>query len=556
MRMQIEDKIIFARVAPNHPWPEYAAKGRAYYSGLGGAIDAQEGLNEFQVAGMRLKDLADAEEAKEKALLEAAGIDTSKMSVKDFVAKFNELRMGANQFKAAVDRLNFALDRKNRDKSKRAPTIAVWFGSKLATELSQSINSFVDANKVALSSNDFSAWDAGFDKMVDEAITSAFRKLLTETENKVGDELYGDKATWKEVYDATKKITDFDKMFTSFMRSKIDFGKIKNMLQRTDVQFNFDKKKSGVSTFLKSKRGLNLGDGRRTRSLGGSVDEAIGIILNQMGFGNIHGTVTTAGTTVMMNEVAKIDTVTMYSFNREVNAGNSANDILRELNEQTSGTESLEDMRARLNDFYNNRLAKLTDQNFIVYGSGKAYSLSESFRGFSGGGSMPLSAAPGLIGAAGGNAGAAEQVVKAAYETAAGAFRAGDGGPSESLKAALMGAVAHMLFDDWNTIGGGANFSPSSGTKAIHTLRLEGVEIPLSVFLRGAGEAMYNTATDMKRWVKVDVKVGAANTATRTASNIDEMYAHWESEFASVEGSSNFTYHFMVNFKQIIGQFI
>jgi hypothetical protein len=34
--MEIEDKIIFARTAPNHPWPEYAAKGRGYYGRLGG----------------------------------------------------------------------------------------------------------------------------------------------------------------------------------------------------------------------------------------------------------------------------------------------------------------------------------------------------------------------------------------------------------------------------------------------------------------------------------------------------------------------------------------
>lgn len=555
MRMEIEDKIIFARTAPNHPWPEYAAKGRGYYGRLdGGGLEGDDGLNDFKIAGQRLMALADAEEAKEKALLEAAGIDTSKMSVKDFVAKFNELRMGAKQFKAAVDRLNAALSRK--DKAARAPTIAVWFTSKLGTELSRRINEFVNVNSLALSSHDFSAWDAGFDKMVDSAISAAFRSLLTQTKSKLGNELYGDKSTWREVYEASRQIKDFDRMFGSFLKSKIDFGKIKNIFEQNDVQIKMGKRNSGIRKFIDSKYGLNLGNGRRSRSLGGSVDEAVGIILNQMGLGDIHGTITTAGTTVMMNEVAKIDTVGIYSFDRPVDVGTTADDLLRELNEETEGSTSLEDMRRRLNDFYNSRLSQLTGNNFIVYGSGKAYSLSESFRGFSGGGSMPLSAAPGLIGASGGNAGAAEQVVKAAYETAAGAFRAGDGGPSESLKAGLMGAVAHMLFDDWNTIGGGADFSPSSGIKAIHTLRLEGVELPLSVFLRGAGQAMYTASVDMKRWIKVDVKIGAADTGIRSASNIDEMYNHWREEFSAVEGASNFTYHFMVNFKQIIGQFI
>jgi hypothetical protein len=49
-----------------------------------------------------------------------------------------------------------------------------------------------------------------------------------------------------------------------------------------------------------------------------------------------------------------------------------------------------------MKDFYEQYLSKL-DNSFIVYGSTKSYSLSESFRGFHGGGKRNLSDAVSII---------------------------------------------------------------------------------------------------------------------------------------------------------------
>jgi hypothetical protein len=66
-----------------------------------------------------------------------------------------------------------------------------------------------------------------------------------------------------------------------------------------------------------------------------------------------------------------------------------------------------------------------------------------------------------------------------------------------------MSAVAELLFDDWVSIGE----VPRGGAKAIHVLQLEGLQIPISVFLTAAGRAMVSAANDMERLIKIRVKL-------------------------------------------------
>lgn len=545
-----DGSIIFARVAWNHPWPEYAALGRAYYSGLGGSVDSGDATLEFRIAGERLLALADAEEAKEKALLAKAGFDTGTLSTEDFIARFNEFRMGAKQYKAALDRLKAA--QKRTDTAARAPTASSWYGSRLASTLSQKINEFANANYNPVTGTvDYAAWDAAYNKIIDDSVRQAFEHLMTDMQAKEGNELYGDKSTWAEVYKASQEIPNFNQMFGNIIKSRVDFSKIKNIFEQDSVKIRGKgERNTGVRKFIDSAKGLNLGAGKRTRSLGGSVDEAVGIALTQIGLSNMSGVITTAGTTVLMNEIMKIDSMTIYSFDKTVNVSTL---IPQLLNAEMQGTTSLMDAVCKMEDFYNKYLKQLND-NFIIYTNAKSYSLSSSFKGFSGGGSRPLKEAPAIINAAGGSA--SMDVVKAAYQTAAGAFRAGDSGPTESLKAGLMGAIAHLLFDDWNTIGGDIGGITGSGATAIHALHLDGIDIPLSAFLRGTGEAMIQAGAEMKRWVKVEISVPAADTSTRTASDIQGMYNHWDSQFSDIENGAKFTYHFMLNFKSYIKKLI
>ena len=195
----------------------------------------------------------------------------------------------------------------------------------------------------------------------------------------------------------------------------------------------------------------------------------------------------------------KTDTVTVFSFSQQIDVGKIANTIADQLNEVMKDSASLNDAAEIMKRFYNDHLSNL-DNSFIVYGSTKSYSLSDSFRGFHGGGERNLSDAVAIIQQAGiGNSDAVDNYIKAAYNTGSGAiFSDKRFEIQEDLKIALMSAVAELLFDDWISIGEG----PSGGAKAIHVLQLEGLQIPLSVFLTAAGKAMISAASDMEKIIK------------------------------------------------------
>jgi hypothetical protein len=86
----------------------------------------------------------------------------------------------------------------------------------------------------------------------------------------------------------------------------------------------------------------------------------------------------------------KTDTVTIYSYENTLDVSKGAEAIVNSLNETMMGSESLLDATNRMRQFYQETLSNL-DETFIVYGSTKLYSMSESFtRGFHGGGERSL----------------------------------------------------------------------------------------------------------------------------------------------------------------------
>ena len=58
---------------------------------------------------------------------------------------------------------------------------------------------------------------------------------MTET---TGKELYGNSETWREVYKASQAIEGFSDYFREMIRSKIDFSKLKTLLQNDDIKVN------------------------------------------------------------------------------------------------------------------------------------------------------------------------------------------------------------------------------------------------------------------------------------------------------------------------------
>lgn len=518
------------------------------------SIQTGDRNSKLQEAGQRLISLGKSEQAKEIALIQSAtGITLSEAEdIRDFIRNFNEILMGKKQFEKAIYRLEDALTEPKQKVASRAPTIASWFTSYLSTALNKNINSFIDQNLGSLIEQDFSVWDAQLDSIIDNSIDQAFNQMMTKMEVKEGKELYGDRETWKEIYEASQQIQNFNSYFREMIRSKIDFSRIQNLLKE-DIKLQ-SKKQRGIRKKIDSPQGLNLKNEKKSRSIGGSVEEYIMSVASMIGAAAQNAT--SSGTRVFTSEKMKADNVTLFSYEANIDANEMAQNLVNILDESLANSTSLNNTTEIMRDFYDNYLSKL-DNSFIVYGSTKSYSLSESFRGFHGGSSRNLSDAVNIIQQAGiGNSAAVDSYIKAAYNTGEGAIFADKRAEiQDDLKIALMSAAAELLFDDWISIG-----APSSGAKAIHVLQLEGIQLPLSVFLTAAGKAMVNASADMERIIKISIKLPGPikypEPIETAGGHMSEILEKWDEQAAIAAEQSSFSMVFLTNFKSLISSWI
>lgn len=518
------------------------------------SIQTGDRNNKLQEAGQRLISLGQSEQAKEIALIQSATGTTlsGAEDVREFIRNFNEVLMGKRQFEKAIYRLEDALTKPKQKADSRAPTIASWFTSYLGMTLSKNINNFIDQNLGSLMEQDFSVWEVRLDSIIDNSIDQAFNQMMTKMEKKEGEDLYGDQETWKEIYDASQQIQNFNSYFREMIRSKIDFSRIQNLLKE-DIDLQ-NKKNRGIRKKIDGPQGLNLKNERKSRSVGGSVEKYIMSAASMLG--TAAQAATSSGTRVFTSGKARADNVTLFSYEANIDAEKMAQNLANMLNESLTNSASLKNVTEIMRNFYNNHLSKL-DNSFIVYGSTKSYSLSESFRGFHGTGSKHLTDAVDIIQQAGiGNSAAVDSYIKAAYNTGEGAIFADKRAEiQDDLKTALMSAAAELLFDDWISIG-----APSSGAKAIHVLQLEGIQLPLSVFLIAAGKAMVNASADMERIIKISIKLPGPikypEPIQTTGGHMSEILAKWEEQAAIAAGQSSFSMIFLTNFKSLISSWI
>lgn len=520
--------------------------------------------------GERLIALGNNEFIKEKALLEAAGITIeNEQDIKKFIEQFNSILQGTKNFEKAVARLDSAL--KHPEIAARAPTIVSWFSSYLTSSLNSVISPYITNNRKTLESKDFSQWENDLmkspDGLIDKAINLALEKMLNRMEEKEGKELYGDSETWKAYYEAIQQIQNFNEDFKKMIKSKLDFDVLAKMFNNKKAKINLKSKNGryGVSTFIGSEAGLNLKNGKKSRQLAGSVQEYIELIADSMGIGMQEAM--NSGGKVFENEKMKTDNVTIYSFEASVNVDNLAQNIANKLNESLLDNDSLINASKTMKDFYNNNLSKLNN-TFIVYGSTKSYSLSDSFRGFHNGGEGSLEKIPEVLeGANITSVNKAKDFIYKVYNTAKYAIYSDKREQlTEELKKSIMAAAANLLFDDWSTIG---EENLQGGAQCIHALQLEGIRIPLSVFLKATGYAIKNTSKDMERYFKVNLKVLESAREEwapegKTVFSGDEkgehwytqIYEAWEAQAQDARDAGIYSIKFLTNFKTIIRQWI
>lgn len=542
---------IYTRV-PTYPTPYWQYVHESAMQGAGGieklythSLEAQ-----FQISAQNLINLGKQEQKKEIALMRAAGLDVNdEEDIMTFIARFNEVLMGKQQFEAALKRIKEAMKKENQEKKVRAPSVASIYTSYLVTALTREIEAAISITGISDPTTPFSAISSQLEQIIDRAIMSAWDAMLSiQYEEKTS---YFGGEEWKQVREASKNVANFSQYFVQMIRSKIDFsGLLKNLNESNKINLN-NKKKKGIHTTIKD--ALNLGCEIKARSIGGSVQEYIMSIMNSFGAAAqaivAKGGGMASGT--MVGETMTIDSATLFSFNASINAEIMTEKIIDSLNEEMKGATSLKNAASIMDNFYNEYLSKL-DETFIVYQSTKSYTLSESFRGFSSGGARKLSAAADFI--AESDPAMASRVgsyLNVAYNTGAGTiFSSRRGEVQEQFKGALMASAANMLFDDWVTIG----HAQTSGAQAIHALAIEGVNIPLSALLNATGQAMAQSLKDMESFIRVTVTL--PGPATKYASSFEEAWANWSQEAARVQSQSTFHVKFLSNFKSIISQWL
>ena len=555
MALSIKDGYVVYTRGENSKQEYWRRKHYQAISGVNGISDfySDETQSKYVIAGNSLISLAMSERNKEIDLIRSAGFDVNNVDdIKIFIERFNEILMGKQQFDNARTRLKFALNEKNQSKEYRAPTIASWFTSYLGTALNKNINSFIGKNKGALISQDFSSWASELDNIVNKSIRQAFKKMLTEVTSAKNKELYGDSEQWKQVYEISQQIEHFNDYFVEMIRSKIDFSRIKNIFQNEAV--NIQKKSHrGIRKVIDSPEGLNLKSESKSRSIGGSVEEYLMNILNSIGAGASKAS--SSGSRVFTSEKIKTDNVTLFNYEATIDSTQMSQNLVDLLNQELYNATSINNAAQIMDSFYEKYLSQL-DNSFIVYGSTKSYSMSDSFKGFSAGTSRKLSEAQAVLAEAGvSNSSSVEDYINVAYNTGSGAYFSGRRAEvEENLKVALMSAAAHLLFDDWVSIGE----SPKGGAKAIHVLQLEGINLPLSVFLEASGRAMIEATSDIEAMVKVNIKLpGTINYQNpMKVGHKSEVLAAWEAQANQAKNESTFSMHFLMNFKSIVSQWI
>lgn len=480
------------------------------------------------------------ERAKERALLAAARLDDFGIDItdKDLVQQINILLKGKQEFLRVKNRIESAQAEVKKGKKVMAPALSSQFTSNLATQLNATLRPIV--NSYDIHENNFVFTQRirdAFNRAVDRTIEHIFLK----TKDALNSNLYGKSEKDYEKY--LKAYKSFSTDFKQMIASKLNVDEFATQLHKDMNQAKQRAKteRGGFSKNYIREKGLKLDT--RAYSLNGSAAEFIEAIIRSVG--PITVNVSTGSCQVMMNEVQKIDTVSLVKFGGRGNF--NANRILTDFNSYMGGTESLADAARKMEEFYNKYLAGL-DDSFIIYTNDKAYGSVFSGHGFSGG-TYPIENAPAYMRK--GGVPVSDSFLYLAYNTMEGAIRS-DRQPEvvEAIENGVLAGVSAMLFDDWSTVG-----NVNSGAQSIHLLHLNGLSVPLSTYLYGMANAL-KTTSSTKGFLSVKVTMAGVNPVSHKGTDRAGIIDAWNNQRSEVIGKNKFTIEFLSNFNKIVNSWM
>lgn len=541
------------------------------------------GIREINADCKKIRKIYDTSLLKEAPFLpkEISKEDNPLEFVKAFTRDYNKIVQGEERFKEILKRNKESL-RINIEETKRkekdpkyfinqfAPSLSTFFPSYFATEVKQNFMSFF---------NNFSTFEEAeshLEEYVLEWAKNAAIKAFAEsckddfnskdiiTEKGVvlnTKNVYGDSSE-KQYQDFMKKLNSSELMQGDLKDYAMSVLGMKNFVSKMETLMS-GLKTSGKTSTIKRKdieEILNIKTTQGLRTTGGRFEELlVSAIVDDLLKSGVKGV-----STVFKNNTLKADSVQLFS--AVVDADSDAfekmlEDKIKDLNNGVTGN-TLAESAISLTNTIDKVLEELDNNAIITLQSTKSYNLGSKFRGFHGGDMTLDEVIPKLE-----NAGVPGLDIQGAKKCLAimrstlqgGAFNGQyDTDVKNFIKTQMIQALGTFLFDDWIQ----STDNDSAGDHVMYVFSLNGIQVPLSVLIYGAGLSLQNaTVDDVNRFFQVSLKshkndtvkyeVPISKEETTEFSKFREVWKDQAMERSRVEGA-DVTFKFMTNFKRFI----
>lgn len=506
-----------------------------------------DNIPQLETLGKRIRDQGQAERAKEIDFLRHTFPDLSfDIDDRDLIHKLNTVINGSREFGNAVKRIQNVLKYSDSGQKTVAPTIAALFGQQLQTSFYAQVRDFVkSARTLEIAAN---AWKDELDTLLENAIDDALQKAWVDLDSGA----FGEQEDWSEIISALTTIQSWNEKFKGMLKRQLISDDLRNLFtnsQNRDMLRKIRRNKKEMGGLHKYVRWSSQGNLNR---IGGNVQEYITAIVKDTLPTSVE--LTEKGTHVIEGKQIKTDELEYMSYDAKVTP--EVQNIAAGAVATLSGANSLRAAADAWEHFYEENLAHLSKDTYVILSSDKMAALNEGFRGLHGSGDeMQLERLPDYIDSAGINVSNAHDFLMMAYNTLPGAkFEDERAEVSENIRNILTSAVARLLFDDWSTIG-----VPNSGAQILNFFNIDGIIVPSSYFFIHLGDAIANTARNMHQqtsWLKIRVKL--PKTVTYHSSNelsgsgeskYQDMLNKWNEQMETARKESTFEVMFLLNLR-------
>jgi hypothetical protein len=463
--------------------------------------------------------------------------------------------IGVDSYKKALDQIKAAKNSfDTTHKKSLAPVISSLFVSKFNKKLAENLRKFINGDDINVLESRISTWEASFEKIVDKSAESALKELLTSTSTKNSD-IFGTYYKHLKEWQAYVEGNTFTRnKFLEIIKSKINLDKIKNIVRDNleEIKLKLNNKDVLSSYWV----GNMISTSSQTGQIGGSVNEFINQLLQSSIPEDVEINSHNRAALTFRNSMQKIDNVLILSFNANIDTQN----IVERLDNDIAGTTDLIDAEELMSDYWNNNLKNLKD-TFVVFSSGKAYGLTDyNIQGFHNDENRSIKELPEVFskGITPMNQRKAEEFIEVVENAIPGAVLDDNQALIKTiLRDRIYESMAYLLFDDWVAIGNEAG----DGT-AIHSFTLNGINIPLSYLLIGAGRAIRkaNSSSNSRGgWFNVSISYpkellykSSKDYPEEGTSEKPDVLKAWENQRQVALDSIRFTNHFLANFYSLV----